>query len=100
MIKVSKTFTKPTAALKWWHDTAPAKPYGDYRTKVFGSKLSNPTRTLSPDSKTWTYTVNWATREDFDAMLADPTIIAGVNARISYNALKQIVEGPTLITEV
>ena len=86
MIRVFKTFTRQSVRKIWWHETTRGAEYSAYRIATYGSKLSEPTSELSPDGLTWRYSVNWSSQEDWNAMMADPIIIASLNARNTYDS--------------
>ena len=84
MIRVSKTFTRQSARNLWWYETPRGAEHLAYRTATYGSKISEPISESSPDQLTRIYSVNWSSQEDWNAMMVDPIIIAGLDARNTY----------------
>lgn len=100
MIRVSRTFTRPNTNVVWFQNTSTGQQVAAERVALYGANLSAPSNTVSPDGKTWTYTVNWTSQADYDTAMADSRIIAGINQRKSYNAANGILESETFIVAV
>jgi len=92
MIRVNKTFVKSNPNTVLWFDTPAGATFRDYRVATYGSKLSNPATSTSNDGRTFTYSVTWASRADYDAMMADPVVQQAMNARKAYHAQNNVSE--------
>lgn len=100
MIKVTKTFIRPNASVGWWMTTPAGQNYTGYRQAIYGSKISEQSVSVSSDGLTFTATVNWASRADYDAMMADPTIQQAIAARRAYDGQNGIYEADTQIVNL
>lgn len=100
MIRVSRTFVRPNTNISWYHETAEGISVSANRVEKYGNKLSNPVTGLSQDGKTWTYTVTWASQEDYNTAMADSLITNGITKRKIYNASNGITESASTITPV
>jgi hypothetical protein len=100
MIRVFKTFTRQSVRNLWWHETTRGAEHLAYRTATYGSKLSEPTSESSPDGLTWRYSINWSSQEDWNTMMADPIIIAGLDARNTYYSQSGSTQTPPEIRNI
>jgi hypothetical protein len=100
MIRVNKTFVKSNANTTLWFDTPAGITFKDYRVSTYGSKLSNSASSTSNDGKTFTYSVTWTSRADYDAMMADPVVQQAIAARQAYHAQNGVSETASGITNL
>lgn len=100
MIKVTKTFIRPNTSVNWWVTTPAGQNFSGYRQAMFGSKISDQSITVSPDGLTFTVTVNWASRADYDAMMADSVVQQSIAARRAYDGQNGIYEADTQIVNL
>lgn len=100
MIRVTKTFIKPDASTDLWFNTPAGAEFSVYRLETYGSKIANFTSAVSNDGLTYTFSVTWASREEYDKMMADPVIISSVQARKDYHNQVGIFEGDNQIVNL
>lgn len=100
MIRVIRTFTRPSTSVTWYHQTAEGTAVGEYRNTAYGSKMSNQSLQESPDGLTLTYSVTWASQADFSASRLDTQFKAGQSSRQAYNANNGIIESVQNITQL
>jgi hypothetical protein len=99
MIRITKTFIRPSTNVVWFHETPAGVSWSDYRaTKT--DILSNPANSFSQDGLTWTHAITWISREAFDARISDATYNAGLEARKAYNTANGIFESDTQIVNL
>lgn len=100
MIRVTKVSTRPNTGVNWWFETPDGIDYAYYRNAKYGSKLSDQQISLSPNGLTWTYSVTWSSRADYDAMMADPFIQSSLAILQTYKDANGFVESPATIVEL
>ena len=92
MIRVNKTFVKSNPNTTLWFDTLAGTSFKDYRVSTYGSKLSNPASSMSNDGRTFTYSVTWTSRADYDIMMADPVVQQAMADRKAYHTQNGVSE--------
>jgi hypothetical protein len=100
MIRVNKTFVKSNANSTLWFDTPAGASFKNYRVSTYGSKLSNPLSSMSNDGRTFTYSVTWASKADYDIMMADPVVQQAMTARKEYHTQNNISETESQIVNL
>jgi hypothetical protein len=100
MIKVTKTISRPNANISTWFTTTDGKAYNEYRTIIYGTKITSPMIDLSTDNLTLTYSSVWYSQESFDEMMADPVIQRAISDFNEYNLKNGIIDHGTVITPV
>ena len=100
MIRITKTFTRPSANVDFWFSTPQGAAFGAYREATYGAHLSSPEAYLTPDMLTWTYSVTWDSQESYDAMLADPVIKEAMAEYEAYNFVHGITDTENQIVTV
>jgi len=85
MFKISKTFTRPSVDIAWWHENTEAQQ--------FNSLYDNSTLEQSPDGLSVTLSVTYNNEAEYLAFLANPNTKASVDQRIIYNTTYGIIEG-------
>jgi|LauGreDrversion4_2_1035121.scaffolds.fasta_scaffold54653_2 hypothetical protein len=100
MIRVNKTFVKSNPNTTLWFDTPAGTSFKDYRVSTYGSKLSNSASGTSNDGRTFTYSVTWTSRADYDAMMADPVVQQAMSARKAYHAQNGVSETESQIVNL
>jgi hypothetical protein len=100
MIRISKTFTRPNASVNWWFQTPAGAEFSAYRVATYGSKISEPTNSMSNDGLVWNYSVTWESQQAFDTMMADSVIQAGIAAYEAYNASNGITDTDTTVASM
>jgi len=92
MIRITFSMIRPNTNVDWWFNTPDGAVYSNYRASNYSDKISNPEVILSDDGLAWTYSVTWATREDYEARLADDKYSLALEARAAYNLENGITE--------
>jgi len=87
MIKISKTFTRPSVDIAWWQDTPEAE-----QSRALYSSFS---MVQSPDGLSFTGTLTYDNEAQYLAFLAEPSAKESIDRRKLYNAINGINEGPT-----
>lgn len=100
MIRVNKTFVKSNANSTLWFDTPAGISFKDYRVSTYGSKLSNSASSTSNDGRTFTYSVTWTSKADYDTMMADPVVQQAMTTRKAYHAQNNIFESESQIVNL
>jgi len=87
MIKISKTFVRPSTDIAWWHETAEA---GQFNTLYGNSSIEQ-----SPDGLSFTLTFTYDNNDQYVSLLASPVAKESIDRRMDYNVDRGIIEGPS-----
>jgi len=99
MIEVTKIISRPNADIGMWFQTTAGQKYSEYRTIIYGTKISS-TNITSSDGLTLVYSSVWDSQESFDEMMADPIIQKSISDFNEYNIENGIIDHGTTITPV
>ena len=85
MFKISKTFSRPSTSIAWWHETAEANQYA--------SAYNSLGKEQSPDGLSITFVLTYDNEAQYPEFLANN--LESLEKRMAYNAANSIVESPS-----
>jgi hypothetical protein len=100
MIRVTMTQIRPNTNVPFWYDTADGIAYGNYKLQNYGSRITNPSSSLSQDKLTATLSSDITSREHYDAFMVDPIVQSYLAKFASYNNANGIFAGERQITTI
>lgn len=105
MIKVTRTFVRPSLSAPWHIDV----PYtGQIYNAEFTQHVANNYKTkmhylsneVSADGLTLSFESLWETVEDYQTYLQDPICVEAWARRDQHNESNSIISNPSVITEI